>query len=138
MRKLLWGAASALSLRLSLGALVLGGLSLGMVQCSNETKFTELEPPQGTFAGGEEIIIHGKNLPVGRSGAIVTFGRRQATNVVMENSSSIKVTSPAGDRNTEVDVTITLDDGRFFQLPKAFRYLDASDNQKVMKNFGNK
>lgn len=128
MRKLLWGAKLALGL----------ALGLGMAQCSNETKITELEPPHGTFAGGEEIVIHGKNLPVGRSGAIVTFGRRQATNVVMENASSLKVTSPAGDRNTDVDITVTLDDGRFFQLPKAFRYLDASDNQKVLKSFGTK
>ena len=124
MRKLLWGAALA--------------MSLSTLQCSTETKILELEPPQGTFAGGEEILIKGRNLPVGRGGATVTFGRRQATNIVMENANGIRVTSPAGDRNTEADVTVMFDDGRSYQLKGAFRYLDASDNQKVMKNFGNK
>jgi hypothetical protein len=123
MRKLLWGAA------------LVG--SLTTLQCSTETKILELEPPQGTFAGGEEILIKGKNLPVGRGGATVTFGRRTATNIVMENSNGIKVTSPAGDRNSEADVTVTFDDGRSYMLKGAFRYLDGSDNSKVMKTFGN-
>lgn len=122
MRKLLWGAALA--------------CGLTTLQCSNETKITELEPPQGTFAGGEEILIKGKNLPIGRGGATVLFGRRQATNVVMENSNGIRVTSPAGDRNTEADVTVMFDDGRSYLLKNAFRYLDASDNAKVLKSFG--
>ncbi len=123
MRKLLWGAALT--------------MSLATLNCSTETKIIELEPPQGTFAGGEEILIKGRNLPVGRGGATVTFGRRPATNIVMENDHGIRVTSPAGDRNTEADVTVMFDDGRSYQLKNAFRYLDASDNQKVMKNFGN-
>jgi len=124
MRKLLWGAALA--------------LSLTTLQCSTETKILELEPPQGTFAGGEEILIKGKNLPFGRGGATVIFGRRPATNIVMENSNGIRVTSPAGDRNTEADVTVTFDDGRSYQLKSAFHYIDGADNAKVMKSFGNK
>ena len=124
MRKLLWGAA-------------LTGV-LTLIQCSTETKFTELEPPQGTYAGGEEIIIHGKNLPVGRGGATVSFGRKNATNIVIQNDNSIKVTSPTGDRNTEVDITIIFDDGRTYQLKNGFRYLDSADNTKMMKSFGNK
>ena len=113
-------------------------LSLATVHCSNETRITELEPPQGTYMGGEEILIKGRNLPVGRGGASVRFGQKVATNVVMETSGAIKVTSPAGDKNTEVDVIVTFDDGRGFQLKNAFRYLDAADNTKVMKHFGNK
>lgn len=112
------------------------GLSLG--QCSSETKLEELEPKQGTFAGGEEISIKGKNFPVKRGGASVVFGRRPATQVVLENSNTIKVTSPQGDKNTDVDVTVQFDDGRTFQLKNAFRYLDATDNAKVLKNFGKK
>lgn len=112
---------------------LLSGLTLS--QCSNETAVRELEPPHGTFAGGEEITIHGRNFPIGRGGATVTFGRRAATNVVLENPSSIKVTSPAGERNTDVDIVVMFDDGRAYLLKNGFRYLDASDNQKVMKNF---
>src|SRR5689334_5417817 len=114
---------------------LLSALSLAQVQCSNETGIRELEPPHGTFLGGEEITIHGRNFPIGRGGASVTFGRRAATNVVLENPGSIKVTSPVGDKNTEVDIVVMFDDGRAYLLKNGFRYLDAGDNQKVMKNF---
>jgi hypothetical protein len=117
-----------------LGTAVLA-LGLSTAQCSTETRIVELEPPQGTYLGGEEILIHGHNLPVGRGGASVVFGRRPATNVVLENDGRIKVTSPAGDRNVEVDVTVMFDDGRSYLLKSGFRYLDGSDNSKVMKNF---
>ncbi len=113
-------------------------LCLSFAACSSETKIDGLEPPQGTFAGGEEIIIKGRNFPVKRGGASVTFGRRAATNVVMENDNTIKVTSPQGEKNTEVDITVLFDDGRAYQMKNAFRYLDATDNAKVMKNFGKK
>lgn len=113
-------------------------LCLTLTACSKETRITELEPPQGTYMGGEEIAIKGRNLPVGRGGASVIFGRKPATNVVMGSDGEIKVTSPAGERNTEVDVTVTFDDGRAYQLQKGFRYLDATDNSKVMKHFGTK
>jgi hypothetical protein len=119
---------------------VLGPLGLALclsaLNCSNETKITELEPQQGTFTGGEEIVIKGRNLP--RGGATVTFGRKAATNVVTESGSSLKVTSPQGDKNSDVDVTVQFDDGRAYQLKNAFRYLDATDNAKVLKNLGKK
>ena len=115
------------------------GLSLFTLSaCSNETKLSEAEPPQGTFLGGEEIVIKGRNFPVGRGGVTVSFGRRLATNVVMESDSSIKVTSPAGDKNTDVDIDVMFDDGRAFRLQHGFKYLDGGDNAKVMKSFGNK
>lgn len=124
-------------MRSTLGTLGLA-LLLSAGQCSNETKIEKLEPPQGTFAGGEEILIKGKNFPTKRGGVSVTFGRRGATGISIENDSTIKVLSPQGEKNTEVDITVLFDDGRGYQLKNAFRYLDATDNQKVMKNFGKK
>jgi hypothetical protein len=106
--------------------------------CSNETKIERLEPQQGTFAGGEEILIKGKNFPTKRGGVSVTFGRRAGTGVTIENDSTIKVTSPQGEKNTDVDITVLFDDGRGYQMKNAFRYLDATDQAKVMKNFGKK
>jgi hypothetical protein len=108
---------------------------LALGQCSNETGIRELEPGTGTYLGGEEIVIHGRNFPIGRGGASVTFGRRGATNVELENADTIKVTSPAGDKNTDVDIVVMFDDGRAYLLKNGFRYLDGSDNSKVMKNF---
>ncbi len=125
MRKLLQGV----------GLISCLAAGLTMAQCSNDTGVRELEPPNGTYLGGEEIVIHGRNFPLGRGGVSVTFGRRAATNVVLENGERIKVTSPAGDRNTEVDIVVMFDDGRAYLLKNGFRYLDGSDNSKVMKNF---
>ena len=107
-------------------------LSLG---CSNETKINELEPPHGTYAGGEEIVIRGNGFNPGHGGVAVKFGKKDATNIVVESDKSIRVTSPAGDRNTQVDITVIFDDGRAYLLRNGFRYLDAADQGKVMKNF---
>src|SRR5688572_21881554 len=114
-------------MRSTLGTLGLA-LLLSAGQCSNETKIERLEPQQGTFTGGEEISIKGKNFPVKRGGVSVTFGRRAGTGVAIENDNTIKVISPQGEKNTDVDVTVLFDDGRGFQLKNAFRYLDATDN----------
>ncbi|HND08912.1 MAG TPA: IPT/TIG domain-containing protein, partial [Pseudomonadota bacterium] len=89
-------------------------------------------------SGGEEIVIKGRNFPTGRGGVSVLFGRHAATNVILESASAIRVTSPAGDRNTKADIVVMFDDGRAYQLKDAFQYLDATDNSKVMKHFGNK
>ena len=124
MRKLLWSAALY--------------LAVSSTACSNETAVVDLDPPQGTYSGGEEIVIKGRNFPVGRGGVSVLFGRHAATNVIIENPSAIRVTSPAGDRNTKADIVVMFDDGRAYQLKDAFQYLDATDNSKVMKHFGNK
>ncbi|HMU39494.1 MAG TPA: IPT/TIG domain-containing protein [Pseudomonadota bacterium] len=128
MRKSLWGLALGFSMVVS-GA---------MAGCNNETAVLSLDPPQGTYTGGEDITIKGRNFPVGRGGVSVLFGRHPATNVILESPSAIRVTSPAGDRNTKSDVTIMFDDGRAYQLQAAFQYLDGTDNSKVMKHFGNK
>src|SRR5262245_24227415 len=120
---------------------MLGTLGLALLLsagCSNETRIEKLEPPQGTFAGGEEILIKGKNFPTKRGGVTVTFGRRAATGISIENDGVIKVTSPQGEKNTEVDITVLFDDGRGYQMKNAFRYLDATDQAKVLKNFGKK
>ncbi len=124
MRKLLWSAALC--------------LAVAAPACSNETAVLALDPPQGTYSGGEEIVIKGRNFPVGRGGVSVLFGRHAATNVIIENPGAIRVTSPAGDRNTKADIVVMFDDGRAYQLKDAFQYLDATDNSKVMKHFGNK
>lgn len=116
MRKLLQG-----------GALLLLCLSLA---CDNETRITELEPPQGTWAGGEEIVIKGNGF---KPGVSVKFGKRDATNIAVSDK-QIRVTSPAGEKNTTVDITLIFDDGRAFLLKNGFRYLEAADQSKVMKS----
>ena len=108
------------------------------VGCSTETRISEMDPPQGTFAGGEEVMVKGNGFRPGHGGVVVKFGKRDATNIAVESEHSIKVTSPPGERNTEVDITVIFDDGRAYQLPKGFRYLEPTDNAKVMKTFSTK
>ncbi len=92
--------------------------------CSGELKVSELEPQQGTYMGGEEVTIRGGNFPLGR-GVQVRFGKHDASNVVVESASKMRVTTPAGDKNASVDVSVVFDDGRAFLLRNSFKYIDA-------------
>ena len=105
--------------------------------CNNgETKFTGLEPNTGTFAGGEEATLIGQNFP--RGGASVRFGDKAAQPVVMESDHKIRVSTPAGDKNTNADITLIFDDGRAFVLKSGFRYVDSTQQRQTMDKFFNK
>ena len=101
--------------------------------CSTETKFSTIEPNTGTFTGGEEVALEGQNFP--RGGASVKFGLKEAVPVVVESDHKIRVTTPAGDKSTNVDVTVIFDDGRAFQLKNGFRYVDSTQQRQTMDNF---
>lgn len=115
----------------SLGLLLSVPVAALVAGCSSELKVSELEPGQGTYMGGEEVAIRGANFPLGR-GVQVRFGKRDATNVVVESPTKLKVTTPAGDKNAAVDVTVVFDDGRAFLLKNAWRYLDAAGSQRAV------
>ncbi len=113
-----------------------GGLlfaCVALLGCSNELKVSEVDPPQGTFMGGEEVVIRGNGFQPGRGGVNVRFGRREATNVVVESASAIKVTTPAGDKSTGADVSVIFDDGKAFVLKSAFQYVDTTQ-QNATRN----
>jgi hypothetical protein len=110
---------------------------LGLGACSNELKVSEIEPPNGTFGGGEEVVIKGNGFQPGRGGVTVQFGRREATGVVVESSDKIKVMTPTGDKNTTVDVKVVFDDGKAFMLKNGFHYIDTTQQRATMdKAFG--
>mgnify|MGYP000852623156 CR=1 FL=1 len=111
-------------------------LFVGVTGCSTETKFTHIEPNTGTFGGGEEVVLEGQNFP--RGGMTVHFGTKEAQPVVMESTSKIRVTTPAGDKNTNADVSIIFDDGRAFVLRKGFRYVDSTQQRQTMDKFFDK
>ena len=125
-----------------LAPVVSGGLMVAMAGamfvagCSNETKFTRVEPNQGVFTGGEEIELEGNAFPKG--GVTVRFGFKEAAPVVTETDKRIKVMSPPGDKNTNVDVTITFDDGRAFVLKNGFHYIDNTQQRATMDKFFDK
>lgn len=108
---------------------------LGLAACSNELKVTEAEPSNGTFTGGEEVLIHGSGFQPGRGGVTVKFGRRDAQSIAVESTNKIKVLSPAGDKNTTVDISVVFDDGKAFLLKNGFRYLDNTQKVTMDKAF---
>lgn len=122
-------APSALLLALSLVASAATG-------CSTETRFVGVEPASGAFTGGEEVSLVGQNFP--RMGVTVRFGFKEASRVVMESTSRIKVFTPAGDKNSATDVTLTFEDGRAFQLKNGFRYVDNTQQRQTMDKFFDK
>jgi hypothetical protein len=107
-------------------------LLIGLAGCSNELKVSTVEPPQGTFAGGEEVSLRGNGFQPGRGGVTVRFGNREATAVVVASADRINVTTPGGDANTTVDVTVIFDDGKAFKLGNAFHYMGAANSRATM------
>jgi hypothetical protein len=108
---------------------------LGLSACSNELKVSEVDPPQGTFTGGEEVVIKGNGFQPGRGGVTVKFGRHEAPSVAIESTDKIKVQTPAGDKNTQVDISVVFDDGKAFMLKNGFRYLDNTQRVTMDKAF---
>jgi hypothetical protein len=100
--------------------------------CSNELKVSEVDPPTGTFSGGEEVVIKGNGFQPGRGGVTVKFGKRDATAVVVASSDKINVTTPAGDKNSAVDITVIFDDGRAFKLTNGFHYVEGGQGRVML------
>jgi len=107
-------------------------MMFGMVACSNELKVSSVEPPQGTFGGGEDVVIHGNGFQPGRGGVTVKFGNRAATSVVVASTDKINVMTPGGDPNTSVDVTVVFDDGKAFKLANGFHYMAQVDQRGTL------
>ena len=106
---------------------------LVLAGCSKDTRISEIEPNTGTFSGGEEVQIHGANFP--KAGVQVKFGTKEATQVEVQSDNTIKVATPAGDKNTTTDVSVIFDDGRAFVLKNGFRYIDSTQQRQTMDNF---
>lgn len=108
-------------------------------QSGGSAKVDKIEPPQGTTAGGEEVTIVGDGFQPGKTQAEVRFGRKKSEIVTIASTSKIKVVTPVGDKGP-VDVTVALDDGRYFKLANGFRYVEPAENQNARNAFfqGNK
>jgi hypothetical protein len=124
-------------MRVAMGFLAAMALSA----CSNELKVSEVDPNNGTFTGGEEVVIKGNGFQPGRGGVTVKFGKKDAVAVAVESSDKIKVQTPAGDKNTKVDISVIFDDGKSFMIKNGFTYLDNTQRVTMDKAFnalGNK
>jgi hypothetical protein len=108
------------------------GALVAMVGCSDELKVSGVQPPQGTYGGGEEVVIKGNGFKPGRGGVTVKFGKRDATSVVVASTEAINVMTPSGDPNTTVDVTVIFDDGKAFKVANAFHYMQPVENRQTL------
>src|SRR4051812_20615953 len=115
--------------------IAMAAAALALAACSNELKVSETDPSTGTFNGGEEVIIKGNGFQPGRGGVTVKFGRRDAQSVSVDSASAIKVQTPAGDKNTTVDISVVFDDGKAFMLKNGFRYIDNQQRATMDKAF---
>jgi hypothetical protein len=118
-------------MRVAMGFLAAMALSA----CSNELKVSEVDPNNGTFTGGEEVVIKGNGFQPGRGGVTVKFGKKDAVAVAVESSDKIKVQTPAGDKNTKVDISVIFDDGKSFMIKNGFTYLDNTQRVTMDKAF---
>lgn len=112
---------------------VLGMLGLGA--CSNELKVSEADPATGSYSGGEEVVIRGNGFQPGRGGVTVKFGGRDAQSVVVASDDKILVTTPAGDRNSTVDISVVFDDGKAFMIKNGFHFIDNQQRATMDKAF---
>jgi hypothetical protein len=115
--------------------IAMAAAALALAACSNELKVNETDPSTGTYNGGEEVVIKGNGFQPGRGGVTVKFGHRDAQAVVVESDTKIKVQTPAGDKNSTVDVQVVFDDGKAFLLKNGFHYIDNSQRVTMDKAF---
>jgi hypothetical protein len=82
---------------------------------------SSVSPNTGTTAGGTAVTISGANF---QSGATVTFGALNATNVNVVNATTITATTPLGPANQQlaVDVVVKNPDGKSATLTGGFTY----------------
>ena len=91
---------------------------------------TGVNPNSGSITGGTSVTLSGSNFA---SGATVSFGGSQATNVNVVNGSSITAVTPAHSAGS-VSVTVSNPDGQSDTLSNAFTYTDDSGTSLIRIN----
>jgi hypothetical protein len=105
-------------------------------QSGGPLKVDNVEPPQGTTAGGEEITINGGGFQPGKTQAEVKFGRKKAESVIIASATKIRVVTPSNEKGP-VDVQVMFDDGAAFKIPNAFHYVEPAANDNARRAFFN-
>ncbi len=78
---------------------------------------TSITPDNGTISGRASVTLNGENF---QPGAIVTFGERDATDIIVLSSTEISAKAPPGEAGT-VDVTVKNPDGQSVMV--SFTYI---------------
>lgn len=83
-------------------------------------RITAINPSRGSADGGEAVIIKGTDFA---EGVVVSFFGRPATDVIVLNPSTLRVTTPAGPLGP-VSVNVRNPGEAPYTREKAFRYVD--------------
>ena len=89
---------------------------------------SSVTPNSGTTAGGTSVTVTGTNFT---SGASLSFGGVQASNVVVASSTSITATTPAHAAGA-VNVVVTNPDNQSATLTNGFTYTSAPPGETVL------
>ncbi len=90
--------------------------------CSNEFSVKDLSPASGVLGGGEAVTISGSGFDP-NMGVAVYFGNSKASNVVINGTDKMTVTTPSYREAAIIDVRILTDNGKEYVLRKSFRYI---------------
>ena len=91
--------------------------------CKEEFSIRTISPATGVLGGGEPIEILGSGFNPDQ-GVAVYFGNSKSTNVVVNSTKKMTVSTPSVGEPQVVDVRIATDDGKEFLLRRAFRYVE--------------
>jgi hypothetical protein len=108
--------------------------TISACQSGGPLKVDNVDPPQGTTAGGEEITINGGGFQPGKTQAEVRFGRKKADSVIIASGNKIRVVTPANEKGP-VDVSVMFDDGAAFKIPNAFHYVEPATSDNARRAF---
>lgn len=90
-----------------------------LVGCKSKgVRIDAIDPPFGSVAGDDDIVITGSGFKPGLS---VLFRKRPAKRVVIESDTKVRVKTPAGPEG-KVDVVVTDATGKTYVLENAFAY----------------
>ncbi len=79
---------------------------------------SEIEPNFGNISGSDDVIISGNGF---KPGMTVHFGPHQASSVVIDSPTRIRVKTPSGSEG-KVDIILTTEDGTSFGMTNGFEY----------------
>jgi hypothetical protein len=96
----------------------------GVAGCSENKNLTVtgVEPKNGKFMGGDRVHIEGSGFT--NQGFTVYFGKKKASNCMVESPARLLCDTPAGVKGEVVDVLVQFDDSREATIKQAFTFID--------------
>ena len=117
-------------------SLLIGALGLMLVlgACSKEEglKITRIEPKEGSVNGGDLVTIYGSGFAEGGTKSVdVYFGKKKAKVRSIDGNDKLKVETPGGVKDQQVDIMLIFGDARKAKFPGGFKYIESREGYGV-------